>query len=88
MKTIERLHEYKDYIRTEVRTEERELGEDLLLLSKFAESAAQAAYAVVRCPEDKKTEVKKTEVKEFLKREVQKMKEQFDICMGYGGFDE
>lgn len=83
MKTIERLHEYKDYIRTEVRTEERELGEDLLLLSKFAESAAQAAYAAIRCPEEKKTEVK-----DFLKREVQKMKEQFDICMGYGGFDE
>lgn len=83
MKTIERLHEYKDYIRTEVRTEERELGEDLLLLSKFAESAAQAAYAVARCPEEKKTEVK-----DFLKREILKMKEQFDICMGYGGFDE
>lgn len=83
MKTIERLHEYKDYIRTEVRTEERELGEDLLLLSKFAESAAQAAYAIIRCPEEKKAEVE-----EFLKREVQKMKEQFDICMGYGGFEE
>lgn len=83
MKTIERLHEYKDYIRTEVRTEERELGEDLLLLSKFAESAAQAAYAVVRCPKEKKVEGRK-----LLNREVQKMKEQFDICVGYGGFDE
>lgn len=82
MKTIERLHEYSDYIRTERRVEEHEMFEDLLLLSRLAEQSAQAAYAYSRCGEDKKVEGKA-----LLDESLGKLDEQIKICKGYGGFE-
>lgn len=78
MKTIERLHEYNGYLRTETKIEERELFEDLLLLSKLSEDAAKIAYAVVRGPENNK---KDAEVN--LKESFKKIKDQYEICLGY-----
>ena len=83
MKTIERLHEYSNYIRTERRVEEHEMFEDLLLLSRLSDEAAKAAYAVSRCSEDKKAEGEA-----MLGDALQKVKAQYEICMGYGGKKE
>ena len=82
MKTIERLHDYNGYIRTERRVDEYEMFEDLLLLSKIAEQAAQAAYAYSRCAEDKKVEGKA-----LLDESLGKLEEQIKICKGYGGIE-
>lgn len=83
MKTIERLHEYSDYMRTERRVEEHEMFEDLLLLSRLADQAAKAAYAVSRCSEDKKADGEA-----LLTESLEKVTEQYKICIGYGGKDE
>jgi hypothetical protein len=83
MKTIERLHEYSDYMRTERRVEEHEMFEDLLLLSRLADEAAKTAYAVSRCSEDKKPEGEA-----LLSETLEKVKEQYEICIGYGGNKE
>lgn len=82
MKSIERLHDYNGYMRTERRVDEFEMFEDLLLLSKLAEQSAQAAYAYSRCGEDKKVEGKA-----LLDESLEKLDEQIKICKGYGGFE-
>ena len=83
MKTVERLHEYKDYIRTERKVEEYEFFEDLLLLSKLAEQMAKAAYAYTRCDEEKKAEAEA-----LLSEAKEKLNVQIDIYKGYGGIAE
>ena len=80
MKTIERIHSYNGLVRTENRTEEIECYEDFLLLSNLALEAAKAAYSLEHCPEDKKKDGE-----QLLHKELDKLKEQFELCNGYFG---
>lgn len=48
MKVLETKHDYDRLKRRELRQEEYELHEDLLLLASFSEAAAKAAYFLER----------------------------------------